>query len=307
MWATILINASAGTVLSMGRDAVRTALEAALERTGRAAEIRFEEADRLEQHLADAAREGADRPLLVGGGDGTISMAAGLLAGSDVTLGVLPLGTMNLLARALGTPLALENATEALARGTPVTIDLGAVNGRVFVHHVSLGLHAKMIVLRDASGYHSRMHKVWVSARSWARAVRRPPSLWLDADTAEESVHMRTPAVVITNNRLSREFGGLPLPERLDGGVLEVHIAKARGRLDLVALSLATFAGRWDDEKLFASLSAQRCRIEMRRSRVRASVDGEIVSLQGPLEIEIRPGALSVLAPAVATTDAEES
>lgn len=48
MWATILINASAGTVLSMGRDAVRTALEAALERSGRAADIRFEEADRLE-------------------------------------------------------------------------------------------------------------------------------------------------------------------------------------------------------------------------------------------------------------------
>ncbi|QPC44231.1 hypothetical protein HW532_16920 [Kaustia mangrovi] len=300
MRATVLVNDSAGTVLTMGQETVRAVLQSGFAEAGRETEIRFEPADRLDRLLADAARKGMEGPLIVGGGDGTASLAARRLAGTEVTLGLLPLGTMNLLARALGTPLDLGQAAAALGRGRPADIDLGEVNGRLFVHHVSLGLHPRMIMLRNASGYRTRLQKVWASARSWARVVNRPPFFWIGAEVSGRTIRARTPSVIVTNNRLSRELGSLPLPERLDGGMVEVHIAKAQRRIEMVTLSLAAFMGRWDDEALFTSLMTERCRIEMRRPRVRASLDGELVRLDAPLDVSIRPRALSVLMPGTA-------
>ncbi|WP_426763901.1 lipid kinase [Pseudarthrobacter sp. 1G09] len=78
--------------------------------------------------------------VVVGGGDGTVSFAAGRLAGTGTVLGVLPLGTANDLARTLEIPNALPAACAALADGKVVDIDLGRVNGQPFLNVASVGL-----------------------------------------------------------------------------------------------------------------------------------------------------------------------
>lgn len=78
--------------------------------------------------------------VVVGGGDGTVSCAAGRLAGTGIVLGVLPLGTANDLARTLEIPGDLAGACAALAGGKVVDIDLGRANGQPFLNVASVGL-----------------------------------------------------------------------------------------------------------------------------------------------------------------------
>ncbi|GAA3276254.1 lipid kinase [Paenarthrobacter aurescens] len=93
----------------------------------------------LNRTLERALAEGHDL-VVVGGGDGTVASAAGLVAGTDVALGVLPLGTANDLARTLDIPKDLGEACKALAEGKIVDIDLGRANGQPFLNVASAGL-----------------------------------------------------------------------------------------------------------------------------------------------------------------------
>ena len=78
--------------------------------------------------------------LVVGGGDGSIGYAAGVVAGTDVTLGIVPLGTANDFSRTLQLPTDLEAACRTVASGKVVDIDLGRVDGRAYVNVASVGL-----------------------------------------------------------------------------------------------------------------------------------------------------------------------
>lgn len=78
--------------------------------------------------------------VVVGGGDGTVSYAAGRVAGTNVMLGVLPLGTANDFARTLEIPNNLAEACATVAEGKVVDIDLGRANGEPFLNVASVGL-----------------------------------------------------------------------------------------------------------------------------------------------------------------------
>jgi len=93
----------------------------------------------LASTLEDVAAHGHDL-VVVGGGDGTVSFAAGFFAGTGTILGVLPLGTANDLARTLEIPTNLDAACGALADGKVVDIDLGRANGEPFLNVASVGL-----------------------------------------------------------------------------------------------------------------------------------------------------------------------
>jgi len=79
------------------------------------------------------------RPVVAGGGDGTVNAVAGKLAGTDTALGVLPMGTLNHFAKDVGIPLNLEAAVYNLFTGKVRKVDVGEVNGRVFVNNSGIG------------------------------------------------------------------------------------------------------------------------------------------------------------------------
>lgn len=93
----------------------------------------------LFQALRQVVAEGHDL-VVVGGGDGTVTSAAGLLAGTEIMLGVLPLGTANDFARTLEIPSGLTEACAVIADGKVVDVDLGRANGEPFLNVASVGL-----------------------------------------------------------------------------------------------------------------------------------------------------------------------
>ena len=98
--------------------------------------------------IIEAARHAArQKPwaIVAGGGDGTINAVASTLVGSNIALGVLPLGTLNHFAKDLNIPLELEAAAHNIIAGHASQIDVGEVNGRIFLNNSSLGLYPTLV------------------------------------------------------------------------------------------------------------------------------------------------------------------
>ena len=234
--------------------------------------------------------------VVAGGGDGTVSAAAAACADSGTALGVLPLGTMNLFARSLQIPLAIEAAAEALAGGAIRAIDIGRVNGRPFVHVVSLGFHVALVEEREkAPNYRSGIEKMIGSLRSWWQVMRTPHHLFLSIRTDQQAIERDTIGLVISNNVLG--VGHLPYADRLDTGLLGVYITTAETPVEIARVTAEAAFGLVSMSPLIEHLTSQSVNIRFRKRRIGATVDGELVRLAGPLKVESVAGGLKVLAP----------
>ncbi|MFZ5671783.1 MAG: diacylglycerol/lipid kinase family protein [Pseudomonadota bacterium] len=251
------------------------------------------------QRTLEAARESHDA-VLVGGGDGTISTAAAIFAGHETALGILPLGTMNLFARALAIPLKLEDAVAALVTGDRRQIDVGEVNGEIFVHHVTLGLHPRIVAGREKQSYRSRLGKKLAGLRTWWKLVRQAPRMRLRLEVDSERLSLRTASLIIANNPFVERLGGLPHGEVPDQGRLAVYAAQTRDWKELLAMSVEAGLGKWESNSKLDFLEGRRIVIHTERRRLLVSVDGELVRLRPPLKARSLPGSLSVLCPASA-------
>src|SRR5918992_564533 len=243
-----------------------------------------------------AVAEGAD-PIVAGGGDGTLNAVASVLVGTERTLGVLPLGTLNHFAKDLNIPLDVEGAVRTLIEGTVAQVDVGEVNGRIFLNNSGLGLYPHIVrhreKLQDRLG-----HGKW-PAFLWAvlSVLRRYPFLAVRVSTDEQAFVRHTPFVFIGNNEYAIDGLNVGGRKRLDSGHLCLYTAHRTGRLGLLRFALRALLGRLRDEKDFDALCTQEVFIETKRTRVHVATDGEVTVMRTPLYYRIRPGALRVLVP----------
>ena len=133
----VIFNPNAGTALTTGL--TTAALSEIFTSAGLMFAIDDDDDEPLEERIAHAIEGPAD-VIVAGGGDGTVlAVAEGLIA-SNKTLAILPLGTLNGLARDLELPLDVTSAIQRLPQLEPRAIDVGEVNGRAFLHNVIIGL-----------------------------------------------------------------------------------------------------------------------------------------------------------------------
>jgi diacylglycerol kinase family enzyme len=233
--------------------------------------------------------------IAAGGGDGTINAVASVVAGSGVHFGVLPLGTLNHFAKDLGIPLELADAVRNLAEGTPRKVDVGEVNGRIFLNNSSLGLYPDIV--RDREKQQRRLGRGKWLAALWAAlgALRRYPFLSMRLSVEGERLARRTPFVFIGNNRYTME--GLAIGERdcLDDGLLSLYVAQHPTRLGLLRFAIDALFGKLGTERNFDVFEAAEMEIETHRPRLHVATDGEVTMMDSPLRYRVRPGALTVL------------
>ncbi len=233
--------------------------------------------------------------VVVGGGDGTVSAAAATAARSGTVLGVLPLGTMNFFARSLAIPLDMEQAAAALADSPVESVDLGEVNGALFVHAVSLGLHPRVVVARERLAYRSRYGKMLSNVRAFLHVVRKYRRFAVSIETDSGRFDCRTAGVVVTNNPLG--IGHLPYADDLDGGFLAVYVTAARGWWQLSSVVASAALGNLADHPLVDGYETAEAEIRLGKRLTAVTVDGELRRLAGPLKIRSLKGALKVLKP----------
>lgn len=243
------------------------------------------------------AQENLDA-LAIGGGDGTIGAVAALLAGKAMSLGVLPLGTLNHFARDAGIPADVKGSVGVIAAGHAADVDLAEVNGRVFVNNSSVGLYPLMVRDRERQQEHLGRGKWTAMARAAARAIWRL-SKWRLRITADgEVLRLETPILFVGNNRYETGFFGLGTRTSLSGGELCLYAIRAHTRTGLAGAVLRALAGRLDRSRDFVIIEGvSEARVDSRRTRLHVAADGEAFVLETPLCYRTRPNALKLLVP----------
>jgi YegS/Rv2252/BmrU family lipid kinase len=244
-----------------------------------------------------AVHEGASM-IVAGGGDGTVSAVASCLADTPARLGVLPMGTLNHFAKDLGIPLELDAAIEVIAQGRELAVDMGEVNGRLFVNNSSLGLYPDIVLDRERQRQRLGRGKWAALLAASLHAARRYPVLSLHLEVDGKPLERRSAFVFIGNNEYRME--GFEIGERhaLSNGHLSLYVTQRTGRFGLLRLALHALFGRLEQAKDFDMLAANAVAVRTARRHMRVATDGEVTVMQTPLKYRIRPGVLRVAVPA---------
>lgn len=288
--AVLLVNPKAGTASPTAAELVAAARERGI------ATVQL--GSRSGAELArEAAARGASA-LGIAGGDGSLAPVAQVALERDLPFVCVPLGTRNHFARDLGIDCDDVVGSLDAFEGVERRVDVGAVNGRVFLNNVSLGVYASF-VHHPAHRTKNRFVALWRMLATAAGHARRPLDLSFErADGGSERRHALVLFVGNNEYRLVNavDFGERP---RLDGGRLHVHVVEAIGRRRLFALLARAAAGRLDAQQAdeWTEWTTRSLHVEFTRPRVHAAIDGEPEILVPPLELEVRPRLLRVLVP----------
>jgi diacylglycerol kinase family enzyme len=237
--------------------------------------------------------------IIVGGGDGTISYAAARALQHEVTLGVLPLGTMNLFARALGMPLDLEQALVGLNDANEGRVDVGFANDEPFFNHFSVGFHPRLIKLRDRMNYAGQLSKILSGGRALLRASQSADVYSMKFEGDFERFALDTLCAVVTVNPIPGAPGQLPFRPGQSFGKLGLYAWPSTESSDIAQIFADLMLGRWSqsEDVVFHETSVVQMDFD---TRPHASLDGEVKLMTERVTFEIRPCALRVLLPATA-------
>jgi diacylglycerol kinase family enzyme len=278
-------------VKSGSAEAARKALE-----SSDTFEVHAVEPEAIGSTINDVVGEGAER-VLVSGGDGTIATAATALLETPAELAILPGGTLNHFARDLGVSTEPEEALELAVHGASRGVDVGIVNGRVFLNTSSVGAYVRFVRIRER--LEQRFGYRIASALAALRILFQWSSYAVELEVDGQPRIYRTPLVFIGVGE--REIQVPTLGSRVKDGKRGLHVMVVRGRsrARLFSITLAAVARGVDAVASTPELDAylvDRCRISLRRP-TRVALDGELESMQTTLEYELRRDALHVVCP----------
>ncbi|MFY1912208.1 diacylglycerol/lipid kinase family protein [Achromobacter xylosoxidans] len=238
--------------------------------------------------------------VVAAGGDGTLNAVAGQVLGQGVPFGILPQGTFNYFGRRYGISQDTEAALRGLLGGELRPVQVGLLNGRLFLVNASLGLYPQL--LEDREAYKQRFGRSRLVAL-WSGLVtlmRAPRQLSLRLDYEGRVRDLRSPTLVVGNNRLQLEHIGID-PAELDRGHLVAMAVRPVGTLALYGLLLRGLFSRLGEAEHVVSFAFDRLMVSIRgRRRVKVAMDGEISWMDTPLEFKVSDTPLPLVVPVAA-------
>src|SRR6184192_178864 len=241
------------------------------------------------------ARRGVEEgfeKIVAAGGDGTINEVVNGLAGASVTLGLLPIGTMNVFATELGLPVQdLEFCWRIIKGNSTRSVDLPKANQKFFVQLAGVGLDAQ-VVKETSSQLKRNFGPLSYIIAAAQIAARKPPRLFIQS--ADATIDQGS-FVLVGNGRL---YGGpFPFFKRaiIDDGLLDVIVFKSLGYLEIIKyLQDVVFSSEIRAPEI-EYFQTRRLRITSEQD-VPLELDGELAG-KCPVEFQIQQKALRVLAP----------
>ena len=242
--------------------------------------------------------------IAAAGGDGTVNAVASAIIGHDVTFGVLPLGTLNHFARDLSIPVDVDDAAGVIIAGHTTTVDVGEVNGRIFLNNSSVGLYPRIVKLREQ--HDARGARKWAIA-AWAtmRAIRNTVPLRVQLLVDGKEVTRSTPLIFIGNNEYRMQGADAASRDSLQDGRLALYLVKTNGQWNLLRLVYRILAGTARESGELAMVTTATAVIDTAngsQTQLDVALDGEVTTMTMPLRYAIRPRALRVLVPRPAVT-----
>ena len=291
---TVLLNRGGGAVAADPKIANKVAK--ALKEAGLEAEVELIAGGDCAVRCRAIAERG-DKLLVVGGGDGTISTAASVLAGTETLLGILPLGTLNHFARDLGIPTKLEEAARLIAERPERRVDIGEMNDRTFINNSAIGLYPLLVVDRDAQRKRLGRPKAVAMAIATIRILARFGHQRLTLTVNDRKAQVDTPLLFVGNNDYRLDLPAIGERESLEDGKLCVLVMRKKTRRGFIAASVRAIFGSGRRDDLVRLDDAETLRVQSRKPVLAVSLDGEVVRAATPLIYKIRKKALRVIAP----------
>jgi diacylglycerol kinase family enzyme len=292
----VLINAGSGTAMKRGEQFFQTLIEGT---DLNVKEYDFIPSDKIADRMKALIK--SDTPILVGGGDGTIAHTAALHMEHDKPFGIIPMGTMNLLARDLGIPLIKdeENIFNLYNRTTVMPIDVATANDKPFLCCAAIGTIPQAALFRENI---RDLPDVLMMPRLTAYVLNQMDrskmrSLRVLADNKE--MGLETAILAISNNRFahSREADFTLAKKSLQDGMLGIYSAAPQTFFERIRLLLKMQQGKMETEPTIQESQAHNVLVRTDKSSELVSIDGEPVMMKTPISFKILPGALKVIIP----------
>jgi YegS/Rv2252/BmrU family lipid kinase len=258
--------------------------------------INIEQGGSIAELTDKVVKDGFDI-VVAGGGDGTVNaVASALLRHRAIRLGILPLGTLNHLARDLGISSDIGQAVDVICKGHTTAIDVCRVNDSYFLNNSSVGLYPSLVKLREklqAGG----LGKWWAATLSAVRTFARFRRLNLALQLSDgQTVARNTALLFVGNNRYQLTAGKIGARLSLDSGFLWVNMSTSSSRMGMIKSFLAMIFGNESVAEVL-TFDATSLKVTSKKKILAVATDGEVVKLKTPLNYTIIPGALNVLVP----------
>jgi YegS/Rv2252/BmrU family lipid kinase len=241
-----------------------------------------------------ALDEGAEL-IIAWGGDGMVQRCIDVLAGTGVTLAIIPAGTANLFATDLGIPKDIEQAVAIGLHGARRTLDVGRFNGERFAVMAGAGFDAAMIRDAGEGGLKERLGRVayvWTGSKN----LRSKP---FRADIKVDGVDWYSgKASCILLGNVGKLFGGVEAFEdaRPDDGKLELGVVTAEGLLEWGRILARTAAGSASASPFVQTTKASSVKVKLNR-KVLYELDGGDRTKTKAFKVKVEPGAITVCVP----------
>ncbi len=290
----VILNADSG---DGDHGASPEAIEKLFNERGCAARIRpLRAGDNIADAVSKAIASGA-KCVVAAGGDGTICGTAGTLVGTGVELGVIPLGTFNFFARGFGIPQSVEEAVDAVCFGTSRPINLGSVNGAVFLNNASLGLYASILARREGiyrKWGRSRLAAYW-SVLATMATVHRPLTMRITIDG--EVRRDKSPMIFVATSAYQLDEFGIEGADAIRSGEFAVLLAPNCGRFRLIGKALLIALRGVREGRDFTLLTGKNVVVETHRSSALVARDGERERMTPPFTFRLLEGAIELRVP----------
>lgn len=242
-----------------------------------------------------ALEDGKYGVIVACGGDGTVNTCAKYAAKHKVALGVLPAGTLNHFAKDAGLPQDLESAAKAIVQGKTIRVDCASVNDNVFVNNASIGAYPSIVTHREA--LESKIGKWPAAGVATIRSLVSKPTRQLSIAVPSGSFKYQTSMLFVGNN--SYEFHKLGFNNRstLNAGKLFLYVIHDNNRLAITTSALLAFFGKKRQQRDLLLNTKGPIIVNAKAGKLRVAVDGEVLSLQSPINFMIHPGLLSLRVP----------
>jgi YegS/Rv2252/BmrU family lipid kinase len=252
----------------------------------------------ITQIINECFREKTDT-VVAGGGDGTVNLVASSLLGSDTPLGILPLGTLNHFAKDNKIPLDIKEAVSVIVKKNIKKIDVGSVNGKIFINNSSIGIYPKVVEHRDSQIKRFGGNKWTSMVMAYVNVVKRFSFFKVDINSNGQTIKVKTPFIFIGNNEYQMDLLKLGTREKLDEGLLDLYFPNTTTWFSMIRFGAATLFKKLKQVRDFNIIKAKEVTISVRKKRklIEVALDGEVFHLKSPLFYKIHPKALKIIVP----------
>lgn len=242
---------------------------------------------------ADAVKKGYEF-VFACGGDGTVNETATPLVGTETALGIIPGGSGNGFAKALGIPEDIEAAMRLVKTGSARPIDVGVICGRYFFSTAGCGFDAHLSKSYNSGGISTVMRGMlpYYPLALWEYIWYRPAPATVNIANFRSTV---TPFLLTAANTSRYGAGAIIAPDAIpDDGMLDLCIVPKTGFFSALSLASKLLSGRVTEFKGFESIRAEKIEIQKGAGAVHA--DGEPFDWSGDIEISVMRRMINVLA-----------